>query len=68
MRFTHQHSLRWDEEKALLEEVKAKLEHMHAQVDVGVDVGVGVGVGVGVCVVDVYVENMHIKADDGEDD
>ena len=61
MRFTHQHSLRWDEEKALLEEVKAKLEHMHAQVDVGVDVGVGVGVGVG-------VENMHIKADDGEDD
>ena len=61
MRFTHQHSLRWDEEKALLEEVKAKLEHMHAQVDVGVDVGVGVGVGVG-------VENMHINADDGEDD
>ena len=53
MRFTHQHSLRWDEEKALLEEVKAKLEHMHAQVDVGFGVDVGVGVGVG-------VENMHI--------
>ena len=49
MRFTHQHSLRWDEEKALLEEVKAKLEHMHAQDDVGVGVVVGVG-----------VENMHI--------